>query len=269
MNNDYGRWSKQDRNTGLPPGKWFLRLLCAGLASGLLWMHQAIAQEVTLNLKDADIRALIGTVSEITGTNFIVDPRVKGKVTVISARAMSGAEVYEVFLSVLKVHGFSAVPSGAVVKIVPDVNAKQDSIPTITGRSSKHGDQMVTRVIQIEYVAAAQLVPILRPLVPQQGHLAAYPATNVLIISDRARNIDRLVSIIQRIDRESEAEVELIRLQYASAVEVVRILTALSRGGGGAVAGKGAAAARGRGRGRGPVLIADERTNSVLLSGDR
>jgi len=173
----------------------------------LIWVAPAFSQTITLNLKDADINALIGTVAEVTGKNFIVDPRVKGKVTVISSRPMNSEEVYQVFLSILKVHGFAAVPSGAVVKILPDVSAKQDSIPNATDTEPGSGDEMVTRVIQVEHVTAAQLVPILRPLVPQQGHLAAYPATNVLIVSDRAENINRLVSIIRRIDTVSDSEI--------------------------------------------------------------
>ncbi len=227
----------------------------------LLWAMPLLAQTITLNLKDADINALIGTVAEVTGKNFIVDPRVKGKVTVISSRPMDAEEVYQVFLSILKVHGFAAVPSGAVIKILPDVSAKQDSIPNVSDDAPGRGDEMVTRVIQVDNVAAAQLVPILRPLVPQQGHLAAYPTTNVLIISDRAENASRLVSIIRRIDTVSDSEIEVIRLEYASAAEVVRILTAISRSRPG-VGGKAAATA-------GQALVADERTNSVLLGGDR
>jgi general secretion pathway protein D len=219
------------------------------------------AETVTLNLKDADISALISTVAEVADKNFIVDPRVKGKVTVISSRPMNSEEVYQVFLSILKVHGFAAVPSGEVIKIIPDVNAKQDSIPTTTDSDPGVGDQMVTRVIQVDNVAAAQLVPILRPLVPQQGHLAAYPATNVLIISDRASNVERLVSIIRRIDQVSDSEIEIIPLVHASATEVVRVLTSLTRSRAG---GKAAAAG-----GVEQVLVADERTNSVLLGGDR
>jgi general secretion pathway protein D len=219
------------------------------------------AEDVTLNLKDADIGALISTVAEVTDKNFIIDPRVKGKVTVISTRPMDSEEVYQVFLSILKVHGFAAVPSGEVIKIVPDVNAKQDGIPTANEGRPGRGDEMVTRVVQVDNVAAAQLVPILRPLVPQQGHLAAYPATNVLIISDRANNVERLLTIIRRIDQVSDSEIEVITLQYASAVEVVRVLTSLQRGTPGA---KGAAAAT-----NDQVLVADERTNSVLLGGDR
>ena len=219
------------------------------------------AETVTLNLKDADISALINTVAEITDKNFIVDPRVKGKVTVISSRPMDSEEVYQVFLSILKVHGFAAIPSGAVIKIVPDVNAKQDDIPTATDRNTGRGDEMVTRVVEVKNVAAAQLVPILRPLVPQQGHLAAYPATNVLVISDRAGNVERLVTIIRRIDQVSDSEVEIIPLQHASAAEVVRVITSLERAPGSG--GKGA------GGEQSVTLVADERTNSVLLGGDR
>jgi general secretion pathway protein D len=234
--------------------------------AALLWLAYAgpvPAETVTLNLKDADISALISTVAEVTDRNFIIDPRVKGKVTVVSTRPMDSDEVYQVFLSILKVHGFAAVPSGEVIKIVPDVNAKQDGIPTVGDQAPGRGDEMVTRVVEVDNVAAAQLVPILRPLVPQQGHLAAYPATNVLIISDRAGNVDRLVSIIRRIDQVSDSEIEVIPLQHASAAEVVRVLTSLER------AAPGGAAAKGGPGSGAPVLVADERTNSVLLGGDR
>jgi len=237
--------------------KHWLRGLCMLC---LVWVGPLFAQTITLNLKDADINALIGTVAEVTNKNFIVDPRVKGKVTVISSRAMDSDEVYQVFLSILKVHGFAAVPSGSVIKILPDVSAKQDSIPSVGDDAPGRGDEMVTRVVQVDNVAAAQLVPILRPLVPQQGHLAAYPATNVLIMSDRAENVSRLVNIIRRIDKVSDSEIEVIRLEYASAAEVVRILNAISRG----------RQAKGKGMPAGSeTLVADERTNSVLLGGDR
>ena len=244
--------------------KGYQRFRKIGLLLMLLLFAPVLAAEsVTLNLKDADISALISTVSDVTGKNFIIDPRVKGKVTVVSNKPMDSKEVYQVFLSILKVHGFAAVPSGSVIKIVPDVNAKQDSISTATDAAPGRGDEMVTRVVQVDNVAAAQLVPILRPLVPQQGHLAAYPSTNVLILSDRASNVDRLVSIVRRIDKVSDSEIEVIPLQHASATEVVRVLTALNRAAG-PTAGKAAVPAAG-----GPTLIADERTNSVLMSGER
>ncbi len=215
------------------------------------------AESVTLNLKDADITALINTVSKITGKNFVVDPRVKGDVTVVSARPLDADEVYQVFLSILEVHGFAAIPADKVIKIVPDVKAKQGGVPIPPSLRGLPDDEMVTRVIQVENVEAAQLVPILRPLVPQQGHLAAYPPSNMLIISDRAGNTARLAQIIGRIDQESDSEVELIPLQHASAAEVVRIVEALQQQEAKAQAG------------RLVRIVADERTNSVLLSGER
>ena len=210
----------------------------------------------TLNLKNADIHSLIQTVSRQSGKNFIVDPRVKARVTVISAKPLSADELFETFLSVLQVHGYSAVPKGDLIKIVPDVNAKQGPVPSYDSSSSS-SDQLVTQVIKVENVPAAQLVPILRPMVPQQGHLAAYAATNSLIITDRAANIQRLINIIKGVDRPDNDEVEVIRLSHASASEVIRILSSLQSRAGQAGGTPGVVR-----------FAADERTNSILLSGD-
>ena len=233
-----------------------------GLLTGLLitltgLLPVAHAEQITLNLNNADIEALIKTVSEHTGKNFVIDPRVKGKVTVISAHPMDKDEFFQVFLSILEVHGFSTIPSGDLIKIVPDVKAKQSGIPTGSSLNQLPGDQVVTRIIQVTNVNATQLVPILRPLIPQEGHLAAYPATNVLIISDRRQNVDRLLKIIGQIDQVSDSSIEVVTLQHASAAEVVRILNGLQD-----TAAKGATSAGGI------KLVADERTNSVLISGD-
>ncbi|MCU7922357.1 MAG: type II secretion system secretin GspD [Candidatus Thiodiazotropha sp. (ex Dulcina madagascariensis)] len=230
-------------------------VLFAAVLLSLSWSLPSHAEQITLNLNNADIEALIKTVSEHTGKNFVIDPRVKGKVTVISAHPMESEEFYQVFLSILEVHGFSTIPSGDVIKVVPDVKAKQGGIPTIDAIGELPGDQIVTRIIQVKNVTSAQLVPILRPLIPQEGHLAAYPDTNVLIISDRRQNVDRLMKIIQKIDRVSDSSIEVITLQHASAAEVVRILNGLQ-----------APAAKG-GRRSATKLVADERTNSILISG--
>lgn len=240
--------------------------LCApGFAGAAGSAAPATGGNVTLNLKDADIAAVITTVSEVTGRNFIVDPRVKGRITIISSRPMSQNEIYQVFLSVLDVHGFAAVESGNVTKIIPDANAKQLAVPVADERQPGSGDEVVTRVIELRNISAAQLVPILRPLVPQQGHMAAYVPSNMLILSDRASNIDRIANIINRIDVRSEDEIEVVTLRHASAAEVVRIINALdqqrraARGaGGGAESGEDSS-----------VLIADERTNSVLIGGGK
>lgn len=231
-----------------------LMLLASCFLSNLAFSETGI----TLNLKDADLQSFIETVAEITGKNFVIDPRVKAKVTVVSARPMDRKEIYEVFLSVLQVHGFATVEVGEVIKILPDVNAKQGPGNVVTGSSSSKGDELVTRVIEVNNVAAAQLVPILRPLVPQQGHLAAYPGSNMLVISDRGANIARLEKIIRKIDQPDAQEIEVITLQHASASEVVQILNSLRTAGGQAAAQTPGA----------PTLAADERTNSILLSGD-
>jgi len=215
-------------------------------------------ETTTLNFKGADLQAVISAVAEATGKNFIVDPRVKGKVTLISNRPMGKGEIYQVFLSVLEVHGFTAIPSGATIKIVPDADAKHNSIPTGSYSNPGKGDEAVTRVIDIKHVNAAQLVPILRPLVPPQGHLAAYPQSNVLIISDRASNISRIVTIIRRIDQPSSGEIEIVQLENAVATDLVRVLTSLQQ----QAAQKGAQTDK-------PLLVADERTNSILIGGDR
>lgn len=209
----------------------------------------------TLNLKAADIGVLVQTVSEITGRSFIVDPRVEGRVTVVSSKPMDADEVYAVFESVLRVHGYAAVPSGDVVKIVPEAFAAQDG--GIGPRSGGGPDALVTRLIDVHHVSAQELVQWLRPLLPQQGHLAAHGDSNTLLVTDRASNVARLERIVARIDRSADAEIEVIPLQHANATEIARTLTSLEQG------------ATPTSPGSAVKLVADARTNSVLLSGDR
>ena len=245
------RRHQPNRFTGIAAG------LCLSL--GLTFGITVHAQDgtFTLNLKNADIQSLIQTVSRQTGRNFVVDPRVKARVTVISSSPLNAEELYETFLSVLQVHGFAAVPSGDLYKIVPDVNAKQGPVPEYNAERSE-ADQLVTQVIKVQNVPAAQLVPILRPLVPQQGHLAAYAATNTLIVTDRAANIDRLITIINGVDRPDNDEVEIVKLQHASASEIIRILQSIQSRSGQIDGTPGSVR-----------FAADDRTNSILLSGDQ
>ncbi len=246
---------RQQQKQALGMRQWFAALLIGCVMSFSVW-----AEPVTFNLKEADITAVANTVAEVTGKNFVIDPRVKGKVTIISSRAMEREEIYQIFLSVLQVHGFAAIEAGNVVKIVPSANAKQIAVPLASRKKPGKLDELVTRVIELNNVPAAQLVPILRPLVPQQGHLVAYPPSNSLVISDHAANIERLYDIIKRIDKPSVDEIDIVNLKNASATEVVRILNSL-QGAGAAGGNQAALSAR-------PTLVADERTNSILISGE-
>ncbi|HSX60064.1 MAG TPA: type II secretion system secretin GspD [Tahibacter sp.] len=207
----------------------------------------------TLNLKDADIQALIATVSEITGRNFIVGPNVQGKVSVISARPMQPDEIYDVFLSVLRVHGYAAVPAGSMIKIVPEAMAQAEGGNSVA--TAESGDAIVTQIVPLRHVAAAELVPILRPLLPQGAQLIAHQTSNSLVVSDRASNIQRVAGIIARIDTVSDTEVEVIPLQHANASEMARTLTILAED-------KATQAT-----GESPRVLADERTNSILIAG--
>ena len=229
-------------------------LLC--VAGGLAPAQQA--QRITPNFKDADIGQVIEAVSAATGKNIIIDPRVRAQVTMLSSTPMSPDAFYEAFQALLQVHGFVAVPSGNVIKVIPDAAAKTAAGNDLPGKVSRYSDEFVTQIVATNNVSAAQLVSILRPLMPQSGHLVAYPPTNILIISDRANNVSRMMRIIQRIDQTSDSDFQIVPLSNASATEIVRVMSALI-----------AAQAQGEGGTPSVRLVADDRTNSVLMSGDK
>lgn len=236
------------------PLSWLHALLIGLLLCAAAAVHAQNAG-ITLNFKDADIREVAATIGQITHKDFIIDPRVQGRVTVISSKPISADAVYATFLSMLQVHGLAAVPAGAMIKIVPALEARQ--MPGSSFNSGTPGDAIVTDVVQINNVSAAQLVPVLRPLMSTEAQLAAYPASNMLIISDRASNVTRLLNIIERIDQPTSSEVEVIPLQNASASDVVQVLNSLLQNQQGAEAGP-------------PLkLVADTRTNSILVGGDK
>ena len=234
-----------------------LRIIAIAATVGIVAATPVLSQEqlVTPNYVGVEIRAIIQAVSAVTGRNFIIDPRVRQEVTMIASTPMSPDAFYEAFLSILQVHGYAAVESGEVIKIIPDASVRQ--FPTGMSTSGAAGDDVVTQVIKVENVGAAQLVPILRPLIPQYGHLAAHPGSNMLIISDRSNNVARMVSIIRRIDQSNDDDIEVVPLINASAAEVVRVLTSLTQ------------APRADGAPVQTQLVADARTNSVLIGGER
>ena len=234
-----------------------MKLRTASLLALSLLVTSAQA-DVTLNLKDAEISTLIATVSEVTGKNFIVDPRVKGKVTVISAAPMDKQAIYETFLAVLQVQGFAAIPAGDSIKIIPETNARSDGGIANRSGAGMPLDDLVTYVYSVKNISAAQLVPILRPIMAQSAHLAAYPGNNMLLMVDRAGNVARLVEIIKKLDGDGDRDVETVLLENASASEVVRILTTFIQQ---AKAADPSAATA--------TVIADERSNAVLVGGDK
>lgn len=233
-----------------------IRLIAASLLlamASVAWAQQPVS---TLNWRDADIRQVAEAVSSVTGKNFLIDPRVTGRVTLLSPTPLGPDALYEAFLSILQVHGYVAIDSGDLVKIIPDATARQ--FPTTIGMDGAAGpDDLATQVIQLRNVGATQLVPILRPLIPQYGHLVAHAGSNMLIISDRAANVSRMVAIIRRIDQASDEDIEVVPLQHASAAEIVRVMTALTQ------------TPRADGAPVTTSLVADARTNSVLIGGDR
>jgi general secretion pathway protein D len=214
---------------------------------------------ITPNYKDADLSQIIQAVAEVTGKTFIIDPRVNAKVTMIASSPMSPQAFYESFLSVLQVYGYVAVPAGKVIKIIPNTDAKQNPSLDLPGEVSSTSDELVTQIITMKNINAAQLVPLLRPLVPQAAHMAAYGPGNMLIISDRASNVARLMKIVERMDESGDEPIEVLQLKNASATDVVRTINQLNQG----------AAAGAEGGGAPVKLVADERTNSVLISGER
>ncbi len=212
---------------------------------------------ITVNFQDVDITTVINSVSRITGRTFIVDPRVKGKVTIMASHDVAEEELYSIFLSILQVHEFAAIEEGGVVKIVPLARVKHDS-SSIEFGSKKTGarpaDSMETRLYKLKNVPADKLVAILRPLVDSKSYLAAQVDSNMLIISDRAANIERLLKIVEQVDQPRSGELEIIKLEYADARDVVQIIEGLED----KVPKGGSQDVR---------LISDSRTNSILLSG--
>ncbi|MCX2972242.1 type II secretion system protein GspD [Halieaceae bacterium IMCC8485] len=227
-------------------------LLSLALPSGHL-----LAQDFTVNLKETDIQELIKFVAEVTGTTIVVDPAVKGKVKVVSSKPVSKDELYDLFLSILEVHGYTAVRSGGVVRVIQSKDARSSPV-SVADDGPRGSDEYMTQVIRLDNISAAKLIPVLRPLVPQQAHMAAYAPSNAIIISDVSANIDRIKDIIQRMDRSAVQKTDIIKLRYAVADDVVAMLDKLNK----------SEAKQSGGAEPEVLLVADSRTNSVLVSGD-
>ncbi|MDZ7584324.1 MAG: type II secretion system secretin GspD [Thiobacillus sp.] len=220
---------------------------------------QTQTDPVVLNFVNADIPSVIKAVGELTGKNFIIDPRVKGTVIITSARPVPRDQVYPILLSALRMQGFSAIEGRGVVKIVPEAEAKQNYSVTRGKQVSESGDRIITQVYPLQHESAAQLMPVLRPLIGPNNAIAVLPSSNTLVITDYADNVRRLNAVIEAVDQPSANDTALIRLNHVSAVDVAQSL--------GRLMSEGAAAA-GQPGGARLMIVPDVRSNSLLVRSD-
>ena len=206
------------------------------------------------NLKNADIRAVIQTISVLTGKDFIIDPRVHGTITLVSQKPMTPNELYQVFLSMLQLLNYAAIPSGNIIKIVPSMDANALSRQIATKAQPGSGDEIIVRVVVVNHVSATELVPVLRPLMSQAGSVTAYLPSNALILAGTASNISRLVAVINQMDSVNTNQITVMPMLYANAKKVVGIIHTLQSG------------AASQGNVNNATLAADDENNSILIS---
>ena len=216
------------------------------------------AGTVNFEFEGADLRAVIKAVAEFTGKNFLVDPGVKGTVTVVAPKPITKEEAYKAFLSILEVHGYVAIESDGMTKIVPEEEGKtHETIPEKVV-SVPDRDDMVTRVMHLDHIRSETLVPVLRPLVAPYGHLAADAGSDSLIVTDRSANVERIAGIVKRLDRPANTgEMQMITLKNASAGSLAKLLDRLYQ-----------QPADQKAAGTGIVVTADPRTNSLIIKAE-
>lgn len=221
-----------------------------------------IEQTWTVNFKDSDIHEVIKFVADVTGKTIVIDSRVKGRITVLSQEPKNKKDLYGLFRSILEVNNYTVVEVGDVVRIVPIKDARTSPI-TVNKAEKLVGDdsEYVTEVIQLKNVEAAKVLPVLRPLIPQHSHFAAYSPSNAIVVSDTIANIERVRAVIEQIDKAALPTTEVIQLKYAAAEDMVSTLKKLRQEGAKAAGGASASS-------NSLVMVADKRNNAILLSGE-
>lgn len=210
------------------------------------------------NLRNADIRAVIGEIAQVTGKNFVIDPRVQGKISIVSGTPISDRALYQVFLSMLQVSGYAAVPTGEVIKIIPNIDARSQSADFLNQlRNPPHGEDMMVQVIPVHHVPADQLIPTIRPLMPQWSSVSAYAPSNMIILSGRANNIKQMVNIIRQVDSSSANDIDIVPLNHALAMDIANTLKDLIKNQGQ------------MGQQMPTTLVADDKNNSIIISGTK
>jgi Type II secretory pathway, component PulD len=221
-------------------------------------VQPVLAAEYSASFKGTDIQEFINTVGKNLNKTIIVDPSVRGTINVRSYDLLNEEQYYQFFLSVLDVYGFAVVPMpNGILKVVKAQNAKTSAIPVTDDARPGSGDEMVTRVVPVRNVSVRELAPLLRQLNDNAGggNVVHYEPSNVLLITGRAAVVNRLVEIVHRVDKVGDENVDIIKLKYASASEMVRLITALTKSDKNALSNVLT-----------PKLVADERTNAVVIS---
>lgn len=235
--------------------------VCLAACMMLLMTQTAQAESFNLNMRDADISTLVDTVSKITGKNFVLDGNLKEqKITVISNNLVDTDDLYDMFLSVMAVHGLAVVEAGKITKIMPANKSKYQSTPflTDTGFESESkklkADELITATIKVKHVPVSQLVPILRPIISPVGHLQGYVPSNSILASDTASRVIKVAEIIRSLDQPEKSDMELVAIEYALASDVAAVIQGLD------VDPKKTEHA-------GYKISVDPRTNSLLIRG--
>ncbi len=216
------------------------------------------ADTVTLNFVNADIDAVIRAIGKITGKNFLIDPRVRGTLNITTQAPVPKGLTYQILLSALRMQGYTAVETNSVIKIVPEVDAKLHGVPVSKGKPLAAGDRIVTEIFQIRNESAAQLVPVIRPLVSPNNTVSAYAGNNTLIVTDYAENIARIGQVLASIDV-PQGDVRVVPVKNASALDLAGTINRLLNEGVGGAAGDASQRV---------TVLADSRTNSLLVRSD-
>lgn len=236
-----------------------LGILLALYGLGASVATSAAQGPVMLNFVNAEIDSVVRAMGQITGKNFLLDPRVKGTINISSVKPVSPDLAYQILISSLRMQGFTAVEGKGVVKILPEADAKQHFSQTYGKEVKTGGDQVVTQVYPLQHATAAQLITVLRPLIAPNNAVSAYPGSNTLVITDYADNLKRLSQIIEAIDKPNDAEFNIIKVKHLSAIELSQQLSRLFTEQAGQPAGQA---------GGGFVISADARSNSLLIRTD-
>ncbi|MGP5550604.1 type II secretion system secretin GspD [Psychrobacter namhaensis] len=232
------------------------RPLCLAVPLWAASIGLASAESWKVNLQDADIKAFINEVATITDQNFVLDPRINGNVTVISNKALSRDEIYQLFLSVMQVNGVAAIESGTTIKLVPDNIAKQSGV-AVDLRGDSVGEALATRVIYLTNTQAAEVLGVIRPLMPQSAHAAAVPGVNALVLSDRADSLNQLTALIRDLDSNVNDSLRVIPLRHVDAERMMDLISSLV-----------ASAAGGQAQGGNQLkVIADTASDRLLVKG--